>query len=140
MSVGRKTKKALAVLLPVGVLGISSALATTRTEVPRPANSENALNVTGVAERLRAIRAGVSEMSAAKGDESTVANLLFAEWGNFGFGWRNGGWGWHNGGWHNWHNWGNGGWGNGGWGNGWHNAPNWGNGGWHNWHNFWHNW
>ena len=131
MSVGRKTKKALAVLLPVGVLGISSALATTRTEVPRPANSENALNVTGVAERLRAIRAGVSEMSAAKGDDSTVANLLFAEWGNFGFGWRNGGWGCHNGGWRN-GGWGNGGpWGN-GWGNGWHN-------GWHNWHN-WQNW
>jgi rSAM-associated Gly-rich repeat protein len=126
MSVGRKTKKALAVLLPVGVLGISSALASTVTE-HLSAPKEASLKVTGVADRLREIRAGVTEMGNLKPTAPAAANVLVAEWGNFGFGWRNGGWhNWGNG-WHNWHN---GGWGNGGWGNGWHNG----------WHNYWHNW
>jgi hypothetical protein len=93
-----------------------------------------------VAARLKAIRAGVAEIStpAAEGSAQThpasADALVPTWWGNGGWGrwhpgWGNGGWGWHNGGWPNgWHNWGNG-----GWPNGWHN---WGNGGWHN---YWHN-
>ena len=139
MAVRRTTKRALAMLLPAGVLGISSALAFTHAEPPDRTNASESASV--VADRLREIRAGVSEMNAiAQKNPNPDFGVLLAEWINGGFGWCNGGWGWHNGGWHNWHNWGNGGWGNGGWGNGWHNAPNWGNGGWHNWHNFWHNW
>jgi rSAM-associated Gly-rich repeat protein len=154
MTVRRKTKKALAMLLPAGVLGISSALASTHIEsVPQDRTNPSG-KISLVADRLREIRTGVSAMNAemnaliqknADGDPA----VLEAVWLNGGFGWRNGGWG--NGGWHNAPGWGNGGWGNGGWhnapnwgnggwGNGWHNAPNWGNGGWHNWHNFWHNW
>jgi rSAM-associated Gly-rich repeat protein len=158
MSIRRKTKRALAVLLPTGVLGISSALASVHSDaLPKEPNSTPD-RMPAVADRLREIRSGISEMNALaqKGDSSDPL-VLEAVWLNAGFGWRNGGWGnggwhnwgnggWHNGGWGNggWHNapsWGNGGgWGNGGWPNGWHNAPTWGNGGWNNaWHNFWHN-
>ena len=157
MTVRRKTQKALAILLPAGVLGISSALASVHSE-PLPAKKPDDSypratvdRALGVDQRLREIRAGVLEVSAnAQNDPNADPEMLVAGWLNGGFGWRNGGWG--NGGWHNWGNggfhnggWGNGwhnapNWGNGGWGNGWHNAPNWGNGGWHNWHNFWHNW
>ena len=130
MTVRRKTRKALAMLLPAGVLGISSALASTRSE---PLSHNTSQPVPVVAERLQEIRAGVSELSAiTQREPEPNANLLVAEW--FNAGWRNGGWGWRNGGWHN-GGWGNGGWHNGGWGNG-----GWGNGGWHNWHNYWHNW
>jgi len=125
MSVGRKTRKALAVLLPVGVLGISSALANASSEHLPPDPKQPSLKVTGVADRLSEIRAGVTELSNLKNANGPGAKLLLAGWGNWGFGWRNGGWhNWGNG-WHNWHNWGNG-----GWGNGWHNG----------WHNYWHNW
>ncbi len=147
MSATRRTSKVLALLIPTGVLGISSALATTKAIV-EPTLADHAANAQAVADRLTNIRQAVSEITASPG---AAPDLMIAEWLNGGFGWRNGGWGnggWHNGGWGNgWHNapnWGNGGWhnapnwGNGGWGNGgWHNAPNWGNGGWHN---FWHNW
>lgn len=130
MTVRRITLKALAMLLPAGVLGISSALAAT------PAKSSAADlalhdSTTGVAARLGEIRAAVSAIDlnqpATSGAEESVTN----EWPNFNFGWGNGGW--RNGGWGNggWRNWGNGGWRNGGWGNG---------GPWHNWHNFWRNW
>lgn len=137
MKVRRKTKKALAMLLPAGVLGISSALASTPSEPVSPERTDSSQSISVVADRLREIRAGVSELNAAGQKSQNPDDVLVAEWINGGFGWRNGGWG--NGGWHN-GGWGNGGWHNGGWGNGWHNAPNWGNGGWHNWHNFWHNW
>jgi rSAM-associated Gly-rich repeat protein len=153
MSIRRKTKKALAMLLPAGVLGISSALASVHSEPLPHERSDSPKHTPAVADRLREIRSGVSEMNAlAQKSREGEPDVLMAGWLNGGFGWRNGGWG--NGGWHNWGNggfhnggWGNGGWhnapnwGNGGWGNGWHNAPNWGNGGWNNaWHNFWHNW
>ena len=133
MSAQKRTSKALALLIPTGVLGISSALATTQADAETTSPVGAPIAVT-VANRLSDIRKAVSLVNA-----STVENpgagpdLMLAEWLNVGggFGWRNGGW--HNGGWRNW---GNGGWHNGGWGNG-----GWGNGGWHNgWHNFWHNW
>lgn len=129
MSADKRTSKALALLIPTGVIGISSALAATQahaTEAP----ASVAPNAAAVSERLGAIRTAVSSMKTEVTDEKSGAVLKLADWLNIGgLGWRNGGWG--NGGWHN------GGWGNGGWGNGgWHN---WGNG-WHNWHNFWHNW
>ena len=108
-------------LLPAGVLGISSALASTRHEPLSQDRTETSQHLSVVADRLREIRTGVSEITAApQKDQKSDAEVLVAEWINGGFGWRNGGWG--NGGWHNW--------GNGGW-------HNWGNGGWHN---FWHNW
>jgi rSAM-associated Gly-rich repeat protein len=138
MTVRQRTKKALAMLLPAGVLGISAALAALsagQTE-PLQADRTGGQQTSSVAERLREIRAGISEMDVSRQGNEDLDGVLLAEWINFGggVGWRNGGWG--NGGWHN-AGWGNGGWRNGGWGNGgWHNAGP----GWHNWHNFWHNW
>ena len=127
MTVYLRLKKALATLLPAGVLGISSALAAALTGVP-PVDRTPRQNETTISERLREIRRGVSAVDAdGQNNPNADTEGLLAQWANFGFG----GGGWRNGGWHNWHNWGNGGWRN--WGNGgWHN--------WHNWHNFWHNW
>jgi rSAM-associated Gly-rich repeat protein len=124
MSATKRTSKALALLLPTGVLGISSALAATQSHTVTPAGITT--NTASVEQRLNEIRGAVSAAGAGT-HSASGAKLLLAEWLNFGngLGWRNGG-NWHNGGW------GNGGWGNGGW-------HNWGNG-WHNWHNFWHNW
>lgn len=134
MSASKRTSTALSLLIPTGVIGISSALAITQ------ANAMKAIgNEASVADRLREIRQAVSDTVhhpvASSVTDANGVQLTLAEWLNFGggLGWRNGGWG--NGGWHNWGNggWGNGGWhnwGNGGWGNGWHNG----------WHNFWHNW
>lgn len=129
--IGTKAKKALALLLPTGVLGISSALASTHASAP---GTEDAGKLppqpVQVADQLKNIREQVSALQAeAQEPPEGTPKLLLAKWVNFGggWGWRNGGWrngGWGNGGWHNW--------GNGGW-------HNWGNG-WHNWHNFWHNW
>jgi len=121
MSATKRTSTALALLIPTGIIGISSALAVTQVRAMETADNEGS-----VAERLSEIRQAVSDTLHGHADKTiTHANgvkLTLAEWLNFG-----GGFGWHNG----WHN---GGWGNGGWGNGgWHN---WGNG----WHNFWHNW
>jgi rSAM-associated Gly-rich repeat protein len=130
MSANKSISKLLALLIPTGVLGISSALAATQV---RPQNSQLEAQVTPtqVADRLADIRKAVSDV-----DITDPANggprLMLAEWLNVG-----GGVGWRNGGWGNGGGWRNGGWGNGGW-------HNWGNGGWHNWgngwHNFWHNW
>ena len=127
----RRTLKALAALLPLGALGISTALAGTPAK-PIVVPGQEAVPPPGVAERLQAIRAAVSQVTAEQtGLQPGDPNIQKAWWGN----WRPGWWanwhpGWGNGGWHNWHN----GWGNGGWHN-WHNG--WGNGGWHN---FWRNW
>jgi hypothetical protein len=128
MSAKKLTSKALALLLPAGVVGISAALAATQTQAE--ATTPTASNNLSVANRLSEIRSEVSSADDAIFKSPSGAHLMLADWLNGGFGWRNGGWGWHNGGWGNggWHNWGNGGW------------HNWGNGGWHNWHNFWHNW
>ena len=127
----RRTAKALAALLPRGVMGMSMALAAAdaaaATSVPPPESRS-------VATRLEALRGSVSDAwreayEKAQPYVEVDPEARLAWWGN---GWHNG---WHNGGWHNggWHNggWGNG-WHNGGWGNGWHNGPwgnGWGNGG-----------
>jgi len=135
MSAKKRTFKALALLIPTGVIGISSALAATQANATET-SSEIAPSPVPVADRLSEIRKAVSSVNSTVTDDASGAKFMLAEWLNFG-----GGLGWHNGGWGNggWHNWGNGGWHNGGWGNG-----GWGNGGWHNWgngwHNFWHNW
>lgn len=125
MSATKRTSKALALLLPAGVVGISAALAATQGQA-EATNTHAATNNQAVADRLSEIRSEVSSANDAVFKSPSGANLMLAEWLNFG-----GGFGWHNGGWRNWgngwHNWGNGGW------------HNWGNG-WHNWHNFWHNW
>jgi len=131
MTVRDKTKKALAALLPAGVLGISVALAALAVGQAESLTTERTgrEQVGSVAERLSEIRAGISEIDVTQQTNPPSEEILLASWWNHGgWGWRNGGWGWHNGGWGNggWHNWRNGGWGNGG--------------GWHNWHNFWHNW
>jgi rSAM-associated Gly-rich repeat protein len=122
MSANKRISKALALLIPTGVLGISSALATTQAHAEIAGNKANA---TAVANRLSEIRGAVSTLNKTSIEKSSSEKLAIAEWLNFGggMGWRNGGWG--NGGWRNW-------------GNGWHNGGwrNWGNG----WHNFWHNW
>ena len=127
MSANKRISKVLALLIPTGVLGISSALAATQVR-PETTPLATGLKPTHVAERLADIRKAVSNVNNPD-QANSGARLMLADWLNVGrgVGWRNGGWG--NGGWHNW--------GNGGW-------HNWGNGGWHNWgngwHNFWHNW
>ena len=123
MSTARRTIQVLAALLPLGVAGMSAALAATPG---KPAAGVSNPASPGVAARLQAIRAAVSHVATDQtglepGDPNIERVWL---WGNGG--WRNGGW--RNGGWRN------GGWGNGGWRN-WHNG--WGNGGWPN---FWRNW
>jgi rSAM-associated Gly-rich repeat protein len=141
----RRVARALAELLPKGVVGVSMALAAADAAA---ATSAPPSNDASVAARLEALRGSVADAwrEAQEKSEPYVGvdpETRLAWWGN---GWRNGGWhnggwrngGWHNGGWHNggwgngWHNggWGNG-WHNGGWGNGWHNGG-WGNGGWGN--------
>jgi rSAM-associated Gly-rich repeat protein len=137
MTVRRMTLKALAMLLPAGVFGISSALAATPAKFSA-ADLAVHEHTSSVAARLGEIRAAVSAIDLSEPVPPGPAASVTAGWPNFHFGWGNGGW--HNGGWGN-GGWRNGGWGNGGWGNGgWHNGG-WGNGGpWHNWHNFWHNW
>lgn len=117
--------KLLATLLPAGVMGVSTALASTQPTSTDLVSAKS--DDIAVASRLASIRDAVS--SVAKDDAAKDENVRTAWWANWpGGGIRFGGRG--NGGWHNW---GNGGWHN--WGNGWHN---WGNG-WHNWSN-WHNW
>ena len=135
MSDWNRTRRALAVLLPAGILGASTILGSAQATVLPPRHATPAPgNVTlDVAARLASIRESLARDVVQTSPPQGTAYPLLA-WMNFGgFGWRNGGW--RNGGWRNWgngwHNWGNG-WHN--WGNGWHN---WGNGGWHN---FWHNW
>jgi rSAM-associated Gly-rich repeat protein len=125
MTVRSRVKQALSVLLPAGVLGISTLLATVQAEAASVHRKDDA-PIASVAERLSEIRAGVSEVEFKDRKDGATDAAMLGEWPNWGggFGWRNGGW--RNGGWRN------GGWGNGGWHN-WHN-------GWHNWHNFWHNW
>ena len=129
MTQDRRSLKALAALLPTGILGLSmnlasadaSAAATTGT-TPTKGTPES------VALRLEAIRNQVSvvvQLPGRTGEARDLEddNVQLAWWGNgWRGGWRNGGWhngGWGNGGWHN-GGWGNGGWHNGGWGNGRH--------------------
>src|SRR3954447_8628906 len=119
MADDRRSFRALAKLVPTGVLGLSMASAAAGAQAtssmgPAPAPSS-------VAAKLKAIRSSVSDAVTDPTQENADNPLQLAWWGN---GWHNGGWGngWHNGGWGN--GWGNGGWHN--WGNGWHN-------GWHNW-------
>ena len=141
MSAKYPVSKALSLVLPVGALGASLLLAMSSAQAAASAvPAADPADQPGVAARLKAIRAGVSEMStpgvegSAETQQSEDDGLVATWWGNGGWGrwhagWGNGGWrwGWHNGGWGNgwpngWHN----------WGNGWNN---WGNG----WHNYWHN-
>ncbi len=109
MSAPKRTSTALALFVPTGVIGISSALAMTQIHA-----MEHTAPNGSVSERLTEIRQAVSATLHRCADETiTGANgalLTLAEWLNFG-----GGLGRHNGGWRNW---GNGGWHNGGWGNG----------------------
>ena len=122
----RRMLKAIAVLLPLGALGVSAALAAAPAKMIANPGGDDAAKP-GVAERLQAIRTAVSQVAAEQaGLQPGDPNVAKAWWGNWGPGgaWGNGGWrngGWGNGGWHNWHN-------------------GWGNGGWHNWPNFWRNW
>jgi len=109
MSANKRISKALSLLIPTGVIGISSALAASQ---PRQI-ADTRPSDTSVADRLSSIRAEVSKSIQTPSDQASNPKLMLAEWLNVGggIGWRNGGWG--NGGWGNggWHNWGNGGWG-----------------------------
>jgi len=127
MTQDRRSLRALAALLPSGILGLSMSLAAADASAAESGESAPVkATPESVALRLEAIRNSVSvvvRIPMAGGTEQAADddNVQLAWWDN----------GWHNGGW------GNGGWGNGGWHNG-----GWGNGGWHNggWHNGWHNW
>ena len=123
MTQDRRSLRALAALLPSGILGLSMSLAAADASATAAVGKAPGKDTPeSVAHRLEAIRNSVSvviriPMDGDKEQASDDDNVQLAWWGN---GWRNGGW--HNGGWHN-----------GGWGNGWHN------GGWNNWGNGWHN-
>ncbi len=127
-----RTLRVLSLLLPAGALGISVVLASAPAKAMVVPDA-GAKAASGVAERLQAIRVGVSqldrELLAPRGDDPNIAKAWWANgipWFNGGF--RNGGWG-------------NGGFRNGGWGNGGFRNGGWGNGGWGNgWHNGWRNW
>jgi rSAM-associated Gly-rich repeat protein len=121
MSSARRKIRVLAALLPLGVAGISAALAAAPGK-PVAIATEKGESLPGVAARLQAIRDAVSQVAIEDpGLQAADPDIQQAWWGNGG--WGNGGW--RNGGWRNWNN----GWRN--WGNGW------GNGGWRN---FWRNW
>ncbi len=111
----------VALLLPLGSSGVSTALASTSESVADPAGRDVA-RAADVAGNLQAIREAVSRVTIDEAGSATgEGRVEKAWWGNWhrgwgwhNGGWRNGGWGWRNGGgWPNWHN--------GGWGNGWRN-------------------
>ncbi|MDI1264088.1 MAG: rSAM-associated Gly-rich repeat protein [bacterium] len=124
MAEDRRSLRALAALLPSGILGLSMSLAAADASAATSTGSAPAKGTPeSVALRLEAIRNSVSVVvmvPSVEGETSDQTGPQLAWWGNGG--WRNGGGGWHNGGWANggavsgWHN---GGWGNGG---GWHNG------------------
>ena len=116
MSAKERISKALALLIPTGVIGISSALAAVQTHA-EPVSADLGAGSASVAQRLSDIRSAVSTANNEVIDDASGAKLVLADWVN----WGGRGLGWGNGGWHNW-------------GNGWHN------GGWHNWPNWWRNW
>jgi rSAM-associated Gly-rich repeat protein len=109
MKQDRRSLRALANLLPSGVLGLSAGLAAADAVAsPSPAAPQSLT----VAQRLQSLRTDVvdalGQNEAGSGSFVAVdADQRLAWWGNGG--WRNGGWrngGWGNGGWHNgWHNW-----------------------------------
>ena len=110
MSQSRCSLRALAQLLPSGVLGLSVGLAAVDASATTTAEPEG--REASIAERLEALRTDVSgflEQYREDGQPFVAVDSehMLAWWGNGG--WRNGGWrngGWGNGGWHNgWHNW-----------------------------------
>ena len=111
MKQDRRSLRALAALLPSGVLGLSMTLAAADASAAASTGIAPAKGTPeSVALRLEAIRNSVSvvvAVPAAEGETPDHAGPQLAWWGNGG--WRNGGWrngGWGNGGWHNgWHNW-----------------------------------
>jgi len=115
MSLRQKYIKIFSEIFPTGAMGVSLLLgsATPADANEHPASAQPpASEISGVSERLAAIRAAVSDLSAVKPAEGEQQ----LAWGNW---WRN--WGWRGPGWRNW-----------GW-----RAPGWRNGGWPNW---WRNW
>jgi rSAM-associated Gly-rich repeat protein len=127
MKQDRPSLRALAALLPTGIVGLSMSLASADAKATAAAGSTPTTGTPeSVSQRLEAIRNQVSVVVELPGRATQAGdledeNVQLAWWGN---GWRGG---WRNGGWHN-GGWGNGGWHNGGWGNGgWHNGG-WGNG------------
>ncbi len=127
MTQDRRSLRALAALLPSGILGLSMSLAAADASAATSTSAEPAKGTPeSVALRLEAIRNSVSvvvTVPAVEDETSDQTGPQLAWWGNGG--WRNGG-GWHNGGW-----------GNGAAASGWHNGS-WGNGG--GWHNGFRNW
>src|SRR5262249_37800584 len=94
----RRIARALAELLPKGVVGVSVALAAADGAA---ATSEPSSGGPSVAARLEALRGSVADAwreAQAKSEPYVGVDpeTRLAWWGN---GWRNGGW--HNGGWHN---------------------------------------
>jgi rSAM-associated Gly-rich repeat protein len=116
MAQDRHLSRALAALLPAGILGLSLSLASAdATAKSSPvADQVDLAKPASVAIRLQAIRNSMSEaldQAAKTSDHSTADRETQLAW-------------WGNGGWRNWGNGFRNGWNN--WGNGWHN-------GWHNW-------
>jgi rSAM-associated Gly-rich repeat protein len=100
----------LAVLLPAGPVGFSTALALpAEAVVEAPVSRESG----DVAARLANIQNAVAQVALdPAATEQVDPNIQKVWWENHGWG-RPGRWGWGNGGWHNggwgdWHPWGNG--------------------------------
>src|SRR5258707_14055 len=133
MSGAEKYRRILSALLPAGVLGMSILLGSAGANAALyvPADPQGSTKQQ-VGERLAAIRAGVSDVTALERNiGSALQGTDQIAWHN---GWLNGGW---RNGWKNWkNNWSNG-WknGGGGWGNG-GGGGVWGNGGGGGWLNF----
>ncbi len=103
MTQDRRSLRALAALLPSGILGLSMSLAAADASASTSTTGSAPTKGTpeSVALRLEAIRNTVSvvvmvPMAGDKEQASDDDNVQLAWWGN---GWRNGGW--HNG-FHNW--------------------------------------
>ena len=100
MTQDRRSLRALAALLPSGILGLSMSLAAVDASAAKSSDSTPAKDTPeSVALRLEAIRNTVSVVVQVPKDKDQASdddNVQLAWWGN----------GWHNGGWHNgWHNW-----------------------------------
>ena len=112
MSLRQKYVKIFSEIFPAGAMGVSLLLgsATPGEANQHPATFQPATSeISGVSERLAAIRNAVSDLSAAveaaDGEQQLAWGNWWRNWGWRGPGWRNGGWrgpGWRNGGWPNW--------------------------------------
>ena len=78
MSVKDRTSKALALLIPTGVIGISSALAAVQARA-EPVHADLTSSTTSIAERLSEIRSSISTVNNPVIDSASGAKLVLAD-------------------------------------------------------------